>query len=590
MQLIMLQYRKDRKDDDGMFLRKTYSKATGRTYLAIAHGYRDLNGKTRQKTIQKIGYLDELKKDYPDPIAHFTSLAHKMDSERKEAKSIPILLNMEEQLQCNEVMRKNYGSIVFSKVYHELQLDRFLDNARRHEKFSYNAEAMMRLLVYTRLLWPSSKRASFQNKEQFFDKFDFTLDDIYDGLTHFDKISDALQQHLHEQVVEQYKRSTDLIYYDVTNYYFETEKQDDLRRNGCSKEKRKKPIVQMGLMMDKEGLPVAYKTFPGNAHNSQTLMPILTEIKKKYKTKRIITVADKGLNSGDNITFSTALGDGYIFSKSVRGASDDFKSWVLDESGYRELGECYKLKSKIVPDAEISATIAQDGKKRKKKKMKLEQKWIAFYSDKYARRAKRKRGEVIAKACAMIKNPAKYKGILDYGAAGYIKNLKVDKETGEVLSPVDVMFIDEERINEEEKLDGYYAIITSELDTADTDIVKAYKGLWRIEESFKITKSILGSRPVFVRTEKHINAHFLTCFVSLLIARIIEKRLGGKYTIKTITETLQKLACSNITQNIWLFDYFDDVMIDMNQVFGTNFGRKQMTLKEIKNNFSTSKK
>ena len=446
-----------------MFLRKTYSKVTGRTYLSVAHGYRDSNGKTKQKTIQKIGYLDELEKKYSDPILHFTALANTMDAKRKEAKIVSISLDMDEQLKCDSVMRKNYGCIVFSKIYHELEIDRFLNNARRHEKFKFNTESMMRLLVYSRLLWPGSKRGAFQNKEQFFDKFDFTLDDIYDGLTHFDTISDALQQHLHEKIVEQYKRKTDLIYYDVTNYYFETEKQDDIRRNGCSKEKRKKPIVQMGLMMDREGLPIAYKTFPGNTHDSQTLMPILAEIKRKYKTKRIITVADKGLNSGDNIAFSTALGDGYIFSKSVRGASEDFKAWVLDESGYQDLTGSYKLKSKIVPDAEVSVTVAQDGKKRKKKKIKLEQKWIAFYSDKYARRAKRKRAEVIAKAQALIKNPSKYKGILDYGAAGYIKNLKVDKETGEVLSPMDVMFIDEERIKEEEKLDGYYAIITSEL-------------------------------------------------------------------------------------------------------------------------------
>jgi len=351
-----------------MFLRKTFSKATGRTYLAIAHGYRDSNGKSKQKTIQKIGYLDELEKEYPDPISHFTSLVYVMDSERKEKKTVSVTLDMEERLERGAVMRKNYGSIIFCKVYHELGIDRFLDNARRHERFAFNTEAIMRLLLYTRLLWPGSKMASFNNKEQFFDKFNFTLDDIYDGLTHFDKISDALQQHLHEQVIKQYNRKTDLIYYDVTNYYFETEKQDDLRRNGCSKEKRKKPIVQMGLMMDKDGLPVAYKTFPGNTHDSQTLMPILTEIKKKYKTKRIITVADKGLNSGDNIAFSAALGDGYIFSKSVRGASEDFKAWVLDESGYRELTGNYKLKSKIVPDAEVAITVARDGKKRKKKK------------------------------------------------------------------------------------------------------------------------------------------------------------------------------------------------------------------------------
>jgi transposase len=573
-----------------MHLRKAYNKKTKRTYLSIVHGFRDKNGKSKSKVIKSLGYLDALEKEFSNPISHFTALAKSMEIERKVSKTETITLDMDEQLEHGAIMRKNYGSIVFSKVYHELELDRFLNNARRHEKFSFNTEAMMRLLVYSRLLWPGSKRGAFQNKEQFFDKFDFTLDDIYDGLTHFDKISDALQQHLHEKVVEQYKRKTDLIYYDVTNYYFETEKQDDLRRNGYSKEKRKKPIVQMGLMMDKEGLPIAYKTFPGNTHDSQTLMPVLTEIKKKYKTKRIITVADKGLNSGDNIAFSTALGDGYIFSKSVRGASEDFKSWVLDESGYQDLTGNYKLKSKIVPDAEVYVTIAQDGKNRKKKKIKLEQKWIVFYSDKYAQRAKKKRDEVVAKAQSMIKNPAKYKGILDYGAAGYIKNLKVDKETGEVLSPIDIMFIDEERIKEEAKLDGYYALITSELDTTDMDIVNAYKALWRIEESFKITKSILGSRPMFVRTEEHINGHFLTCFVSLLIARIIEKRLGGKYTTKTITETLQRVACSNITQNIWLFDYIDEVTDDMNEAFGTNFGRKQMTLKEIKNNFSTSKK
>ena len=346
----------------------------------------------------------------------------------------------------------------------------------------------------------------------------------------------------------------------------------------------------MGLMMDKDALPVAYKIFPGNTHDSQTLMPILKDLKKKFKTKRIITVADKGLNSGDNIAFNAVLGDGYIFSKSVRGASEDFKAWVVDETNYQKINEDYRLKSKIVPDAKVKVTIAQEGKKRKKKDVTLEQKWIAFYSEKYAKRAKRKREEVIAKAQTMIKNPSKYKGILDYGAAGYIKNLKVDKETGEILSPVDVMFIDEERIKEEEKLDGYYAIVSSELDTKDTDIVNIYKGLWRIEESFKITKGVLGTRPIFLRTDDHINAHFLVCFISLLIARIIEKRLDGKYTTKAITETLQKVACSNLSQNIWLFDHADEITDDLNKAFGTNFGRKQMTLQEIKNNFSSTKK
>lgn len=572
-----------------MHLRKAHNKKTGRTYLSIVHGYRDSEKKSKSKVIKSIGYLDELAKKYPDPLAHFTAIAKTMEAERLQAKIKTITIDMDEQIQRGSVLRKNYGSVIFSKVYHELEIDRFLNNAQRHESFSYNTEAIMRLLLYSRLLWPNSKRASFLNKEQFFDKFDFDLRDIYSALTHFDKIADKLQQHLHEKVVKQYNRETDLIYYDVTNYYFETEAQDELRRKGYSKEGRKSPIVQMGLMMDKESLPIAYKIFPGNTHDSQTLMPMLAQIKKKFQTKRIITVADKGLNSGDNIAFNSALGDGYIFSKSVRGASADFKEWVVNSSGYRNIGDEYKIKSKLVPDSEIKITVGKDGKKKKKKTIKVEQKWIAFYSEKYALRAKHKRKEVLAKAADMIKNPAKYKGVLDYGAAGYIKNLKVDKDTSEILTASDVLYLDHERIAEEEKLDGYYAIITSELDNSDEHIVSIYKGLWRIEESFKISKSVLNTRPIFLQTENHINAHMLICFIALLIGRIVEKRLDGKYTIQKITETLQKVSCSNISQNIWLFDHADNITDDLNAAFNTNFGLKQMTLQEIKNIFSQSK-
>ena len=575
-----------------MYLRKVTDKRIGRTYLSIAHNHKDINGVTNVKTIKSLGNLEELQKQYDDPIAHFTAIAKAMEAERLQSKTTTIALDMNEQIVRGSVLRKNYGCVVYSKVYHELEIDRFLDNARRHEKHKYNTEAMMRLLLYSRLLWPTSKRGSFNNKEQFFDKFDFDLPDVYSALTHYDKISDKLQSHLHEKITEQYSRNTNLVYYDVTNYYFQTEKQDELRRNGCNKEGRKKPIVQMGLLMDKESLPIMYKIFPGNTHDSQTLMPMLAEVKKRYNTKRIIAVADKGLNSGDNIAFNTALGDGYIYSKSVRGASADFKTWVIDSAGYRNIGTEYKLKSKIVPDAKISFTVEKPENKTGtgKKTIRVEQKWVAFYSEKYAKRAKCKREEVLAKAADMIKNPTKYKGVLDYGAAGYIKNLKVDKETGEILKTSDILTLDTEKIAEAEKYDGYYAIVTSELDDMDEHIVNMYRGLWRIEESFKITKSVLSTRPIYLQTEEHINAHMLICFIALLIGRIIEKRLGGKYTVQKIAETLQKVGCSNIGQNLWTFDYADDVTDDMNIAFGTDFGRKQMTLKEIKCNFSQSKK
>jgi transposase len=284
------------------------------------------------------------------------------------------------------------------------------------------------------------------------------------------------------------------------------------------------------------------------------------------------------------------LGDGYIYSKSIRGASDDFKKWVLDEAGYLKASDKYKMKSQLVPDAPINVTVKQIGKKKFKQKETVEQKWIVYYSEKYAARAKHAREDAIAKASDMIKNPAKYKRSFDYGAAGYIQNLKIDKDTGEILNVEDKLLLDTERIEEEEKYDGYYAIVTSELDDDDAHIIDMYRGLWRIEESFKITKSVLGSRPVYMRTPEHINAHFLTCFISLLIARAVEMRLGGKYTIKEIKEALLNVACSNIDQNLWLFDYADGVTDDINAAFGTDFGRKVMTLQEIKKNIGASKK
>jgi len=222
--------------------------------------------------------------------------------------------------------------------------------------------------------------------------------------------------------------------------------------------------------------------------------------------------------------------------------------------------------------------------------VKVEQKWVACYSEKYAARSKHKREEAIAKALMLIQNPAKYQRTFDYGAAGYIANLKIDKETGEILNIDERLCLDRAKIEDEEKYDGYYAIVTSELDDSDAHILSMYRGLWHIEESFMITKSVLGTRPIYLSSPDHINAHFLTCFISLLIARLVEQRLNGKYTIARITETLQKVACSHLSQNLWLFDYADEVTDDMNSAFGMDFGRKNMTLQEIKKNLGQAKK
>ena len=564
-----------------MFLRKNFSKTTGRTYLCISEAYRDPYGKPKSKVVQSLGYLDELQKTYDDPIAHFTAVAKAMTGEPKE---ITIRLNPNVLLEKGTANRKNYGHIVFSQIYHELELDRFFNNKARHAAFEYNANSIMKLLVFARLIYPGSKKKAHELKSRFFDILDFTLDDVYNSLSFFDRHARACQKFMHERITEKYARETDLVYYDVTNYYFETEHEDEMRRKGYSKEHRRDPIIQMGLAMDKQGIPLSYKLFKGNTHDSQTLMPVLAEIVREYGAQRVIAVADKGLNSGDNIVFNTALGHGYIFSQSVRGASEEMKAYILDEADYEHIGDDYKRKSRTIP-----VTVQCSPEPGRKKKVQLDQKQVIFYSEKYARRAKRKRTEALRKAADLIANPSKYKRTTAQGAAGYIAGLAFDKKTGEILDTGTALTLNQEKIQKEELMDGYYAIVTSELDETDDKIIDMYRGLWRIEESFKITKSVVEARPVYVYKPEHINAHFLVCFIALTLARLVECKLDGKFSISKIVASLREVSCSHLDTNHYLFDYSDDVTDALDNLFHLGFGKKIMTLGEIKKNFAIAK-
>jgi transposase len=571
-----------------MHLRKIKNKATGRTYLTIVQSFRDTTTKKpKSKTIKSLGYLDDLEKEYADPIAFFSEEVARMNEEKnKNVTPINLRVLKDEQISKNSKNRKNFGSAALSKIYHELEIDTFLKNRQRHTKEEYDANAIMKLLIYSRLLYPGSKKKTFDEKDTFFEKFDFTLDDVYRCLSFFNKHSDALQLWLHERIKNQYNRNTDLIYYDVTNYYFEIDEQDNLRRRGVSKEHRPDPIVQMGLFIDTDGLPITYKLFPGNNPDKTTLIPALGKIQRDYSLGRIIVVADKGLTTGDNIWYILSAKNGYVLSYSVRGADKEFKEYVLNDNGYINKGEDFKIKSRLyLREIQITAT---NGKKIKKT---VHEKQVIFYSPKYAEKAKQDRAAALIKAKDLIKNPAKYNKSTTYGAAKYVKNLTFDPNTGEILdSARQHLAFDEEKLREEEKLDGYYAIVTSEYKESDEKIIQTYRGLWKIEESFKVTKSDFESRPVYLTLEEHIDAHFLTCFVSLLIIRILEHRLKGKYSAPSILESLSKSACSHVQENYYLFDFYDDVLDDIGKELNIDFSRKYQTFGEIRKVFGKTKK
>ena len=571
-----------------MFLRKMKNKQTGRTYLSIVHSYRDKETKkTRSKTIESLGYLDELEKEYDDPIAFFEDKIKQMNQEF-EAKKTPIqmTLDQDERIDSVSTNRKNLGYAPLSQIYHELNIHNFLKNRQRHLKSNYDANAIMKLLVFNRLLLPGSKKYAYENKELFFENSNFSLDDVYRSLSFFTKHKNALQLAIHHKIKEKYTRKTDLVYYDVTNYYFEIDEQDELRKKGVSKEHRPDPLVQMGLFMDTDGIPITYGLYPGNQLDKQTFIPMLGEIQRNFSLGRTVVVADRGMTTGDNIWYTLSAKNGYVLSTTVRGAKKTFKDYVLDESGYRSIGKDFKVKSRLEP-REIWVT-SKNGKKIKKV---VDEKQVIFYSGKYARKAKADRAAAIAKAKDLVNRPTKYNQSNAYGASKYIKNLHFDKSTGEILtSATQQISFDEEKLKKEEELDGYYAIVTSEYKETDERIIEIYRGLWKIEETFKVTKSELSSRPVYLSREEHIEAHFLTCFISLVIARILEKKLEGKYSVGKILNSLKQASCSHIKENYYLFDYYDDILEAIHTKMGIDLGRKYLSQKEIKKILADVKK
>ena len=577
-----------------MYLKKSYRKNSGRTYLVIAQKYRrPKTNVSTDRTVKSLGYLDDLEKKYEDPVAHFKKVALKMTEEDNAKKKLTLKINMEEKLEEDSRGSKNMGYAAILKIYHELKLDDFFKNRARNEPFSYNTNSIMILLVISRLLSPGSKKKAFEERGHYFERFHFSLADIYRALSHFAKLAKDFQRYLNGKIKDKYGRDTKTVYYDVTNFYFEIDKADGLRKYGRSKEKRHNPVVQMGLAMDADGIPIHYKLFPGNKLDKETFRSVIGEVRMNYDTGRIVVVADMGIITGDNIYYLTGgkNDNGYVFSFSVRGGTAAFKDYLLDDAGYvgtdgkpAEDGG-FKIKSRrIARDINVSM---KSGKVAKKV---VYEKQVVFWAKKYADKARAERQEIVKKAMELVEDPAKYNRATTYGAAKYVKNLELNKETGEIIKGDKYPSFDYDRLAEEKKYDGYYAIVTSEHEMSDGDIIDTYRGLWEIEETFKVTKGAIEARPVYVSREDRIGAHFLICFIALVIIRLIQKKTDRKYSPEKIIECLNRLSCSNEQDNLYLFGYRSKTSDAIGDGLGIDFTKKRLRLGEIKNILAGSKK
>ena len=607
-----------------MYLRKSLSN--GKIYLSFVQGYRDESGKVKQKTIEKIGYLDDLKKLYDDPIAHFKEIAKQRNNENTNEL---LIKNLKTKTIDENSCTKNLGYVILKRIYEELNIPEFLSQKQKNLKIDFSLNDIFELLVYSRILYPDSKLSTYNNKDIFFEKFDFSLQDMYRSLDYFSDYKDELLISLWNNTKDKYNRDTSLTYYDTTNYYFEISYNDEdelndkgeivkkgLRKKGPSKEHRKTPIVQMGLLMDKKGLPMYYDLFPGNESEKLQMRPTLKKTKAKFGIDRTIIVADRGQNTSDNTVFIAGKNDddhqnhdGYVYGQSILGADKEFKDWALkqddfiydeiyDETGnlvtyketlkdeegkiigYEDKPAIFKHKSRVYAK---KVQIKKDGKRNVN--YLIYQKQMVYYSKKYADRQKSLREQAIEKAKDLIKNPGKYTQATSYGCTKYINNIRFNQETGEIPDGLDLS-LKLDKIKEEEKFDGYYSIVTSEKHLSDKEIRDIYKGLWKIEESFKITKSELETRPVFVWTNESIEAHFLSCFVSLLIIRLLEQKLTRKYSNEYVINSLIKYTSVNLEHDIYLQSFRNDVIKDLENIFNIDLSHKYLTLSQIKKNLN----
>ena len=569
-----------------MHIRKQRRK-DGRVYLSVVQSYRTPEGKTRSRHIRSLGYLDELERSYDDPIAHFQA---ELDAENAAARAaaapIPVELHPMERIDKRECHRIEAGAAVPSAYFHrDLGIWDFFERRRTARGFAFDPCRILELLVWDRVAHPSSKSAAWEAGDAFPRRCAFTLDDVYRSLDYLAERADGLVKHMNASLeATRGPRDRSRLYYDVTNYYFETDGEDapgGLRRKGVSKEHRPEAIVQMGMLIDAEGVPIDYELFAGNVNDMSTMAPMMDKagLRGDASRERVVVVADKGLNTSTNIARATLDGNGFVFSQSVRKATKTLKEWVLDDEGYKESGSGrFKVKSRIA-DKAVYVT-GEDGKRRR---VMVPVKEVAFWSRDFFERGRRERAKVVERSRAAIER-GDVSGVVSRSSARYAKDRPVVRETGEAASHN--WALDEERIAADAAMDGYYCIVTSEQEWAEKEIIEAYRGLARIEDSFRVLKSTMDARPVYVWTKEHIEAHFLICYVALTIMRLmqadVERTTGTRPSDGSVQEALSNMVGRRLEANVYLFDYRSDLTDALCDAVGVDLSRRVMTKGQIR--------
>lgn len=506
-----------------------------------------VNGRRSNKIVKKLGTLKQIKEMLGpdvDPYEWGREQAELMTRQNAEDEedNTDFTLSPSKALEKDKINSFSLGYLFLQKIYYELGINNICSKIRKKYKYDFNLDSILSILIYGRVLSPASKRSTYDIAQSFVESPKFELHHIYRALEVLAKESDFIQSEVYKSSKSICRRHDEVLYYDCTNYFFEIEKEDEFRKYGHSKEHRPNPIVQMGLFMDSNGIPLAFNVMPGNTNEQTMLKPLEQKILKDFGISDCVVCTDAGLASTDNRKFNAVMGRGFVVTQSLKKLKDFIQDWALDTKGFH-IGHAKKIYDiSTIDEDEFYDTVFW--KEQWIKENDLEQRLIVTYSPKYARYTKELRERHVKKAEYLIAKNSK--SLSNRGGSDirdYVSSISVTNN-GEIADKT-IYYINEDAINDDERFDGFYAACTNLDEDIDT-LMKVMKGRWEIEECFRIMKTDFEARPVYLSREDRIKAHFLTCFLALLLYRILENRIQQKCKSATLSKILNTLQNMNV--------------------------------------------
>lgn len=530
----------------------------------ITKSYINNQGKSTSKIIRKLGTLNELSDKLNtdrDGVMAWAKEQARLETEKykndNENKTVLIPFHSSRRLEYHKQKFFEGGYLFLQAVYYDLRLDHVCRKIKRNYKFEYDLNAILSDLVYTRILEPSSKRSSFKAASKFLEPPSYELHDVYRALSVLANECDLIQSEVYKNSFFLGKRNDHILYYDCTNFYFEIEQEDGDKKYGKSKEHRPNPIIQMGLFVDGDGLPLAFSLFPGNQNEQTSLKPLEKKVLQQFGCDKFIYCSDAGLGSENNRVYNHMGKRAFIVTQSIKKLPAEEREWALKPTDFKRVSNDEPVDITNLTEKDKNSLFYKDEPYTTKK---LHQRLIITYSPKYAAYQKNIRSKQVERAENMVasgklkkqrKNPN--------DPARFVGKDAVTKD-GEIAEIC--YYLDEKKIEEEEKYDGLYAVCTDLLDDEVGDILKVSEGRWQIEDCFRTMKTDFSARPVNVRREDRIKAHFLTCFLALLVYRLLKKRLKEQYTCEEILDTLKGMNFADIEEQGYIPLYSRETITD----------------------------